>query len=229
MRLALFLALLGGAAAAQDLPDLPPDTEPYEVAVFRSIYEIEAPAFTIPMHLVNESAYPAYYGAAPALFAGAAVAGEDLNPAVRLGVAQVTTVGITVLLKRVINRPRPYVALDGVEARDERHMGDDIFDPYSFPSGHTSSSFAIATSLSLSYPEWYVIAPSAVWASAMGVTRIWHGVHYPTDVLVGALIGTASGVAVHLLMPDVLGDDGDPEVEAARAAASAPVRFVVPL
>jgi undecaprenyl-diphosphatase len=65
-----------------------------------------------------------------------------------------------------------------------------------------------------------VIAPAAVWASAMGVARVWHGVHYPSDVAVGAAIGIASGAAVHFLMPDVFGDED---------VAAVPVQFVVPL
>lgn len=205
--------------ATGDPVDLPPNTEPFEVGIFRAVYGIENPAFTVPMQVVNESAYPAYYGASPVLWGGTLVLGEDLDPALRLTVTQAVTVGVTAALKRAINRPRPYAALTGVDARDRHHTGDDIFDPYSFPSGHTSSAFAIASSLSLSYPEWYVIVPSAAWASAMGLTRMWHGVHYPSDVLVGAAIGVASGVAVHVLMPDVFGDEAEAQ----------PVRIVIPL
>lgn len=62
----------------------------------------------------------------------------------------------------------------------------------SFPSGHTSSAFATATSLSLCYPKWYVIAPSYIWAGWVGYSRMELGVHYPSDVLVGALVGIGS-------------------------------------
>ena len=226
--LALLLVLFGGAASAQDPPDLPPKTEPFEVGVLRAIYHNENPVFAGTMRVVNESAYPIYYGASPVLWGGAAALGEDLDPALRLTAAQAVNLGITAVLKRAINRPRPYTALADVSARDRHHTGDDIFDPYSFPSGHASSAFVIATSLSLSYPEWYVIVPSAAWASAMGLTRVWHGVHYPSDVLVGAAIGTASGVAVHFLMPDVFGDE-DPEAVALGAEAVVPIHVVIPL
>ncbi|HSC36729.1 MAG TPA: phosphatase PAP2 family protein, partial [Chitinophagaceae bacterium] len=63
---------------------------------------------------------------------------------------------------------------------------------YSFPSGHTSSAFAMATSISMSYPKWYVIAPCYLWAGTVGVSRIVLGVHYPSDVLAGALVGMGS-------------------------------------
>jgi membrane-associated phospholipid phosphatase len=47
----------------------------------------------------------------------------------------------------------------------------------------------LATSLSITYPKWYVIAPSAIWACGVGFSRINQGVHYPSDVLAGAAIG----------------------------------------
>lgn len=99
-----------------------------------------------------------------------------------IGVDAVLTYG----LKRAINRPRPYVSYP-----------NDI-DPYeqlnslSFPSGHTSLAFATATSLSLSNPKWYIIAPSYVWAVSVGYSRMNLGVHYPTDVLAGAVLGAGS-------------------------------------
>ena len=65
---------------------------------------------------------------------------------------------------------------------------------YSFPSGHTATAFALATSLSITYPKWYVIAPSALWACSVGVSRMNEGVHYPSDVLAGAVIGAGCAV-----------------------------------
>lgn len=62
----------------------------------------------------------------------------------------------------------------------------------SFPSGHSSVAFSTAASLSIAFPKWYVIAPSFIWAGAVGYSRMHLGVHYPSDVLVGALIGAGS-------------------------------------
>jgi membrane-associated phospholipid phosphatase len=64
----------------------------------------------------------------------------------------------------------------------------------SFPSTHTAVAFSLATSLSIRYPQWYVIAPSAIWACSIGFSRMNEGVHYPSDVIAGALIG--SGCAI---------------------------------
>jgi membrane-associated phospholipid phosphatase len=73
----------------------------------------------------------------------------------------------------------------------------DIF-PYrnvygrAFPSGHTSLAFATAASLSLQCKKWYVTVPAYLWASSVGYSRIYLGVHYPSDVLAGAAVGIGS-------------------------------------
>jgi len=73
----------------------------------------------------------------------------------------------------------------------------------SFPSGHTSMAFSIATSLSLAFPKWYVIAPAYLWASAVGYSRMHLGVHYPSDLFVGALIGSGSAFLSQWLVKKV--------------------------
>jgi membrane-associated phospholipid phosphatase len=86
-------------------------------------------------------------------------------------------------LKSAINRNRP--------AED---YPADIF-PYkhmhgrSFPSGHTSMAFATATGLSLELKKWYVVVPAYLWAGSVGYSRMYLGVHYPSDVLAGAIVG----------------------------------------
>lgn len=104
------------------------------------------------------------------------------------GGAVIATSAVCLGLKYAVNRPRPFVTYSDIEQRT--HVG-----PYSFPSAHTGNAFALATSLSLCYPKWYVIVPSFSWAIAVGYSRMRLGVHYPTDVLVGALIGAACGWA----------------------------------
>lgn len=234
LRLLALVLFVAGPAGAQDAGgarspasggdntpdgDNVPNTEPVDVRLFRAVYDVEARPFEVSMRAVNGSAYPVFIGAAPALLAGAALDGASTRPALRLALAEAGTVALTFALKGAVQRPRPYAALDGVRARDRGHTGE-VFDPFSFPSGHTSVAFAIATSLGLSYPEWYVVAPAAVWAGGMGLARVWHGVHYPTDVLAGAALGTGMAVLAHVLLPD---EDSEGE------ALVVPVRVVVGL
>ena len=61
-----------------------------------------------------------------------------------------------------------------------------------FPSGHTSMAFSTATSITIAYPKWYVYVPAFMWAGAVGYSRMHLGVHYPSDVLVGAILGSGS-------------------------------------
>lgn len=87
--------------------------------------------------------------------------------------------------KRIIQRERPFDKYTFIVKRDEGGG-------YSFPSGHTSAAFYTATSLSILYPKWYVIVPSYLWASSVAWARMYQGVHYPTDVLAGAVVGAGS-------------------------------------
>jgi membrane-associated phospholipid phosphatase len=92
---------------------------------------------------------------------------------------------ITIALKHTVKRERPFDTYSDIDKATSAPG-------YSFPSGHTSTAFATATSLSMAYPKWYVIAPSFVWASAVGYSRMHLGVHYPSDVFAGAIIGSGS-------------------------------------
>ena len=107
-----------------------------------------------------------------------------LKEAMYIGTSVIEALGITMAMKFTFNRQRPYEKYPNLI-----HPVSTEPDP-SFPSGHTASAFSLATSLSLTYPKWYVIAPSALWACGVGYSRINQGVHYPSDVLTGAVIGT---------------------------------------
>lgn len=106
-----------------------------------------------------------------------------LKEAIYIGTSVIEAVGLTYGLKHVFDRERPYIKypnkIHPIEPEDSP----------SFPSGHTAAAFSLATSLSITYPKWYVIIPSSVWACGVGFARINQGVHYPSDVLAGAAIG----------------------------------------
>jgi len=89
--------------------------------------------------------------------------------------------------KRIVLRERPFVAHPALfSARIEGEEPN-----YSFPSGHTTTAFATATTLAINYRKWYVVVPAYAWAGAIGYSRMRLGVHYPSDVLVGAVTGAA--------------------------------------
>jgi membrane-associated phospholipid phosphatase len=102
-----------------------------------------------------------------------------------MGVSIIVASGISTVMKFAFNRERPYVTYPFIEKMTSGGSP-------SFPSGHTSDAFATATSLSIAFPKWYVITPSFLWASGVGYSRMHLGVHYPSDVLVGALVGAGS-------------------------------------
>jgi membrane-associated phospholipid phosphatase len=112
--------------------------------------------------------------------------------AIYIGETFIVSAFITTAMKYGIKRDRPFVTYPEL---DKQSAGGG----YSFPSGHTSTAFATATSLSIAFPKWYVIAPSFVWASAVGYSRMDLGVHYPTDVLAGAIVGSGSAYLTYKL------------------------------
>lgn len=113
---------------------------------------------------------------------------ELLKDALYVGTSVAGAFVVTYGMKYLVDRERPYDRWpDRVHAYSRENSP-------SFPSGHTATAFALATSLCVRYPKWYVIAPSALWACSVGVSRMNEGVHYPSDVLAGAAIGAGCAV-----------------------------------
>jgi membrane-associated phospholipid phosphatase len=93
---------------------------------------------------------------------------------------------LTYSMKEIVRRPRPGATYPDKITTYESETS------LSFPSGHTSLAFTTATALSLKYPKWYVIAPSYFWACSVGYSRMNLGMHYPSDVIAGAILGAGS-------------------------------------
>ena len=91
-----------------------------------------------------------------------------------------------VILKNLFARTRPFIAAN-VPIIINAPSG------FSFPSGHTSSSFAAATALSLHYKKYAVIF--YIVAALIGFSRIYLYVHYPSDVVAGAILGVVVAIA----------------------------------
>lgn len=100
--------------------------------------------------------------------------------------------GIVQLFKRRVYRKRPYMVLPGVNTFWSKLLKD-----YSFPSGHTTAGFSMAAILSIYFPSYCVLTYSL--ATVVGVSRVYTGMHYPSDVLSGAFLGTGFAMATHAL------------------------------
>ncbi len=86
------------------------------------------------------------------------------------------------IFKSAFRRNRPPQAIPGYKSEVEPS------DQFSFPSGHTSAAFLVAGCVSFAFPgAMYILYP---WAACMGAARVMLGVHFPTDVLAGAFIGS---------------------------------------
>lgn len=106
-----------------------------------------------------------------------------------LCLALVTTAIITQTVKNTVRRARPHNDIQALVPPDR----------YSFPSGHTSAAFAMAMALTAVVPE---LVPVAILiAFVVGYARLYLGVHYPIDVVVGSAIGLFTGSIVALVPP----------------------------
>ncbi|NLJ68390.1 MAG: phosphatase PAP2 family protein [Firmicutes bacterium] len=100
---------------------------------------------------------------------------------------------VSLIVKRLVNRPRPIFRLEHIRTFNVPICA------YSFPSGHTTASFAVGVSYALAFPAYSL--PWLLWAGLVGWSRIYVGVHYPSDVLAGSLVGTLFAYISRLLVP----------------------------
>jgi undecaprenyl-diphosphatase len=90
-------------------------------------------------------------------------------------------VPLYLFLKQLFKRPRPSDFIKHLDTFVEPA------DKFSLPSGHTAAAFLMATIVSYFYP--LALIPVIIWASSVGLSRIVLRVHFPIDVMIGAVLG----------------------------------------
>jgi membrane-associated phospholipid phosphatase len=104
-------------------------------------------------------------------------------------------------LKNLVIRERPFKTYPDIEKLSEAGSS-------SFPSGHTLEAFAIAVAFSVAFPKRKYIIPLFAWALLVAYSRMALGVHYPSDVAGGMIIGSLIGWLVPKLIKRGSGEAG---------------------
>lgn len=99
----------------------------------------------------------------------------------------INAIATNVVLKNLLARTRPYEVVEELQSVIDKQID------FSFPSGHTACAFAGAVVIYKYCPKKYGIA-AMVLAVLIALSRLYVGVHFPTDVLGGALVGTAAAL-----------------------------------
>lgn len=186
--IALFLVLMPVCLASQNI----------DLDILKSIHSPEPLPSDDFFRFVSDANFYVYVGT-PVTMAVVGLASRDnelLIDAAAMAAATAVAYGVALGFKYTVKRERPFVAHPGDFANKTGH---DYSDSYSFPSGHSTTAFAVATSLSLDYPKWYVIVPSYAYAGTLAYSRMHLGVHHPSDVLTGAIIGSGCAVLSHYI------------------------------
>jgi undecaprenyl-diphosphatase len=133
---------------------------------------------------VSYTANGPFYGLAGAFF----IASKHYTLALSLACGFIVERSLYWVCKNSFQRNRPREALPNFESVITPS------DRFSFPSGHTSAAFLVATLVASAFPA---IAPLLLlWASAVGLARVLLGVHFPCDTLAGAALGTSLAFGV---------------------------------
>lgn len=178
--LLLFVLLFAGSLSAQSI----------DFRMLKKVNEKELPKWDKGMKAVSQSVFYV----SPLSIGGVFVYGalEEDETMIRNGYKSAISIGVSAILtsglKYLVNRPRPFVTYPNDIIQRSR-VG-----PFSFPSGHTSLAFATATAITLSSRNIYLAIPSYVYAAFVAYSRMRLGLHFPSDILGGMVIGIGSGI-----------------------------------
>lgn len=166
--------------------------EELELAILHGIRALRTPVLDAAMSMLSLAGSHALIWL---VIAAALLARKTTRQAGAAAVVSIALAEIVVaFLKRIFMRPRPFMVDSSVVL---------IIDPpgdWSFPSGHTAvaCACAVAIAMSLGARRWRIWLPIAALAILMAFSRLYLFVHWPTDVLAGAVLGTGIGAVVAL-------------------------------
>jgi undecaprenyl-diphosphatase len=157
-----------------------------DAAVYAAIAETDTPALDHLFSRLSRSADYSKLSIASAVALALGAGPDGRRAAVRgLAAVAVTAAVVNLAIKPLSRRARPDREGASVpQGRQVRMPGS-----HSFPSGHTAAAFAFATGAGRALP--WTATPLSVLATLVGYSRVHTGVHYPLDVIVGALCGVA--------------------------------------
>lgn len=174
-----------------------------DVKLFRSINNNRSDFLNTVIPITDKSLLPVSIGVPAGLFTLSRINEKyyDENSAILAAISELTGSVITISIKNIVKRERPFRKLNNVYLVSSKPLTD----RFSFPSGHTTNSFALATSLTLRYPDKPILISGLyLYAAVVSVGRIYLGVHYPSDILGGMVIGSGSALLIHSLRKEII-------------------------
>ncbi len=188
----LFTALIAGFANLAD-EVIEGDTLPFDTALLEAIHSIHTPLLDSIIAIATDSG--GVIGVALITMVATTVFAikRKYRAVVQLLLGVVGAAAINLVLKSLFTRTRPDLWEQIVHEAS-----------YSFPSGHAMASSALALSLVLilwhTRARWWVVGSAAVYMLFVGLTRLYLGVHYPSDILAGWILSAAWVALVAILI-----------------------------
>ena len=164
-----------------------------DIALFRAVAGYHSPLLDRVMPILSEAASYSrlWMGVAGLISVFGGEKGRRVSAEAMASVA-VTSAVANLAAKNLVRRPRPQSSVPEKRRLDQP-------DSSSFPSGHTASAAAFSSVVGDEIPLLYI--PITILAGAVGFSRVYTGVHYPGDVLVGWMLGRAVGGLVRAFWP----------------------------